>query len=91
MGYVVLFSQGPKSVYVDIFSLQGLRFMKHPDDPIFKHRKGRIYTFDLNHPENGPVELTIDWDGRNGSTFNPHGITVWQDAAKGRGKVMCGS
>ncbi|XP_068710967.1 serum paraoxonase/lactonase 3-like isoform X1 [Montipora foliosa] len=44
-------------------------------------RKGKLLTFDLNKPDEAPVELPMKNFNRTG--FNPHGISVYRDPSTG--------
>ena len=46
--------------------------------------KGRVYLLDLNNIKEGAKELKVTSTSLfNADTFNPHGISVWQDKQKG--------
>ena len=49
---------------------------------IYDTLPGRILGLNLSAPNLRVEELTIEGDF-NKATFNPHGITVWQDALDG--------
>ena len=43
--------------------------------------ESKLMTFNLNKPNENPVELTLKNFNRTG--FNPHGISVYQDPSSG--------
>ncbi|XP_015257393.1 PREDICTED: serum paraoxonase/arylesterase 2-like [Cyprinodon variegatus] len=50
------------------------------DLPFFSNESGKLYVLDLLHPNPTPVELQIKGEF-DLSSFNPHGISVYTDAA----------
>ena len=52
--------------------MQGLYF--HELEGIIKRPVPKLYVFDFEKPEQGPIELMIDIDQEH---FNPHGVGHW--------------
>ena len=62
---------------------QGLRYkLALYYDPEIDKRDSKLLTFDLNKPDQVPVELTLKNFNRTG--FNPHGISVYRDPSSGQ-------
>lgn len=60
----------------------GLRYkLSMSYDSVLDTREGKLLTFDLNNPNQDPVELTLKNFNRSG--FNPHGISAYQDSSSG--------
>ncbi|CAH1798229.1 unnamed protein product [Owenia fusiformis] len=59
--------------------------MKRFDDPsAVSEADGDVYLFDFNAPEGNAVKLEIKGDTFNKKTFNPHGISLYEDSKQGK-------
>ena len=52
-------------------------------------RKGQIFLFDFNNPNDKPRSLPITGDNFNYKDFNPHGISLWQDSQTSMYYIYC--
>ena len=69
------------SSYCMYWHVQGFRDVK-PEDVVSNvpPRDGNFYLFDFKHPDNDVKKLHLpSTPNFNRSTFNPHGISIWQD------------
>ena len=56
-------------------------------DPRVLSNKGQLFLFDFNHPEKDITKLKFSGKDFKIDTFNPHGVSVYED--KKSGKVSC--
>ena len=75
--YINEISRGFVSAVVYMFNNQGLRMFGSEGKEPHKDIRGRVFMFDMNRPEDDPIELEIE-DLPGEEDFNPHGITSWQ-------------
>ena len=58
------------------FTEQGIEI--GPLDPSHKIRRGNIFLFDFNKPDEGAQALTIIGE-LDRAVFSPHGLSIWSD------------
>ena len=58
------------------FTEQGIEI--GPLDPSHKIRRGNIFLFDFNKPDEGAQALTIVGE-LDRAVFSPHGLSIWSD------------
>ena len=53
-------------------------------DPKVLSNKGQLLLFDFNHPEKDVIKLKFSGKDFTIDTFNPHGVSVYEDKKSGK-------
>ena len=59
-----------------------MRFGTAANHPVIQHRRGKVLMFDFRYPNTGAIEVHIQGNFDIDS-FNPHGISIWEDEQTG--------